>query len=78
MGGSTFDNLKSLTRLDLIPNECINEDFNTPSRIVEMPRTINEQCGRSKNLIEDLDNLIKIATLQAELNLLKSQQRIRP
>lgn len=73
MEGSTFANLHSLTRLDLIPNECINEDFNTPSRIAEMSRIINGQCGRSKNLIGDLEHLIKIATLQAELNLLKSQ-----
>lgn len=45
INGRAFASLSKLTLVKLFWNVCINEDFESATRIVEMPRIVEEKCG---------------------------------
>lgn len=50
MNGITLKHLLQLTRIDLLSNECINENFETKSEIDSAQEKLNKNCAFSEQL----------------------------
>ena len=66
INGKTFAKLTKLRTVWLSSNQCINEDFNVPSRIAVLQQTFNEKCSfdEEDQQKEECENIAR--TLEAQ------------
>lgn len=48
MNGQAFEGLNNLDQVTLAENSCINENFDTPTKIAKLPSTCDQKCGAPK------------------------------
>lgn len=48
MNGQVFDSLNNLNQVNLAENSCMNENFDTSTKIAKLPVTVEQKCGAAK------------------------------